>query len=725
MISLARYGALFSLIVLLSPVVSAQIYRPGSEYRSLSTSQYEIVIQKNGRLDVATTTGEAIFLNAYPMVWYADEDEPDLARLDGRYSRRFEVNDPLGRGQGMRIRRKEFEWKIRAYPTKPFFAVQFNYINDSKKPVQIKQLLPWCIGEPKNGSIVLGPGTPNSMMLLDSMSAAIPERATTEGRSKNMIALFNPASGRSLIAGFTTQVLASGSIEVRHIDPKPKEPNQFDYMRTASVYDPPITVYPGQVLESEVLYIAITEPDPLIALERFAKAVAVTNEVPNYMEPPKQAVHIAQEGRGFVEYRDVILAAAEEIAAGPLPASEIELLLDASLSAEGFENIDDLDRVTTHLQAKGFDIGLNVNLFSPRSVSNPEWLTSNADGARIIDLTNGAARTWLLAQISSAQQLLDFDAIWGLTPNVYLTAPVGEDTSIRTGVEMAEHAIDLLRTSINRSTRLNIIESDLLPTAQNANTISNKYVPQRFFTIPHLGFRYYMPESADDYLDPAKAFATGTQQVFSYKHWPRVAKMLSESPRYFPTLARPAKPQALFFNDTPNVWLSQQSEKSGAWIVASAHNDTDAASPFTLPIPSVSPRVETQYALFDLDQMHYYGRAANRVNINVPAQSARTLMLREYRGHPTVIGTSRPIAESTPDRTPQSWSRGTLELSGALESDVNESALFVLVPDDLRAQSATVEKADAEWTVENNVVKLIIPGSGDNRVDWSIQFAHP
>ena len=721
--SLLRHNVLLLVLLLTASSVFAQLYRPGSQYRSLNTAEYEIAIQKNGRLDVATTTGEAIFLNAFPMVWYADEDEPDIARLDGRYSRRFEVNDRLGRGQGMRVNRKQFEWKLRAYPTKPFFAVQFNYINDTKKPVQIKALLPWCVGDPKKGSVALGAGTPNSIMLLDSFGALDPKLVTDAGVSENMISVFNPGSGRSLLAGFVTQQRATGSIEIKTIKPDKKAPNQFDFMRAMCVYDPPITVYPGEVLESELLYIAVSEPEPVLALERYTKGVAVTNEVPNYMEAPRQAVRIARGDESFESYRAQVLSASEEISAGPLPTTDIELVVDVEWSSNGIANLDDWDRIARQLKTKGFEIGLYFDPFSPTSAGSDDWLIESGEGGRVLDMAHDGARGWLLTTMRATQQQLRFDSIWGLNPGAYLSAPLSDSTSIRTKVEMAHHAMDLLRTAVARTTKLNVLESGLLPVAHYGNVITDAFVAHRFFQAPHLGFRYVMPQSSEDYMHPARALATGTQQVFRYEDWSRVVQMINESPRFFPTLARPSKPQGAFFTESPEIWLTRQSAKSGAWILATALNHGQAARPATLPIPSISPRTTTQYALFDLDQLHYYGRAANQVNINVPGNSARTLLLREYRGHPTVLGTSRSVALSTPDRIPQSWSPGTLELTGAIEGDVIASDIFVLTPDALVAAEVTVEGGTAEWSVDNGVVKITIPGTGKNRVDWSIRFA--
>ena len=190
-----------------SSVVQADplMYRPGQEYRSLNTGAYEIGIQKSGRVDVGLTTGQGIFLNAFPMVWIDGEDKPEAARLDGRMSNRFEVNDALGRGQGMHIGLKEHTWSLSSYPTKPFMTAQYTYTNTSKKPVTIKQLIPWAIGDPRKGAISLCDNTLHSIMLTNALSDQPAKRLTQHSISPNMISVLNPQTGSTLLAGFITQ----------------------------------------------------------------------------------------------------------------------------------------------------------------------------------------------------------------------------------------------------------------------------------------------------------------------------------------------------------------------------------------------------------------------------------------------------------------------------------------------------------------------------------------
>ena len=208
----------------------ALMYRPGQEYRSLNSGSYEIGIQKNGRLDVGFSTGEPVFLNAFPMVWVDGEKEAKAARLDGRLSNRFEVNDAMGRGQGMRIQYKQNLWTLNSSPTKPYLTVQSSYTNTSKKPVKIKQLIPWAIGEPKKGVIDLGENSLNSLILENALANTPAKRTTRESNSANMITVVNEATGRNLVMGFLTQEQSYGSIDIAGRDVDEKEPHTLDYM---------------------------------------------------------------------------------------------------------------------------------------------------------------------------------------------------------------------------------------------------------------------------------------------------------------------------------------------------------------------------------------------------------------------------------------------------------------------------------------------------------------
>ncbi len=166
---LLRAGTVLLLALASTSTALAQFtYRPGQEYRSLNTDYYQLAIQKNGRIDVALSSGDIVFLDAFPMVRFEGDEKPEALKIDGRWSQRYEVDDALGRGNGMLLKYKNCEWSIRAYPSKPFFAVQVAFINTTKKAVYIAELLPWCVGEPRKGALTLGDGTKQAAILTNT-----------------------------------------------------------------------------------------------------------------------------------------------------------------------------------------------------------------------------------------------------------------------------------------------------------------------------------------------------------------------------------------------------------------------------------------------------------------------------------------------------------------------------------------------------------------------------
>jgi len=279
-----KMRAHLSLLALLTTValdVSAQgmSYRPGREFRSLNTDAYEISVQRNGRLDVVLANGESVFTNAFPMVWFDQEKKPELMTVDGRWSQRFEVNNRLGRGQGMMLKKDECEWLLHAYPSKPYFAVQLAYTNNTKKPVTIKALMPFCVGDPKKGTLSLGEDT---LASLSKENAIAIQAASAEGLpyTPSSLAILNPKTGRVMLAGFLSDQAALTSFTVSQEESRKKKndaPNTT--FRGICIFDPPVVLEPGQRLESDVLYLALAETYPHTALERFALAAISANEL--------------------------------------------------------------------------------------------------------------------------------------------------------------------------------------------------------------------------------------------------------------------------------------------------------------------------------------------------------------------------------------------------------------------------------------------------------------
>ena len=79
-----NWTGLVLVILIAAGCVTSPLYRPGQEFRTINAAEYEIAVQKNGRVDVLLRSGQVLLANAQPMVWYADEDKPEALPIMGR-----------------------------------------------------------------------------------------------------------------------------------------------------------------------------------------------------------------------------------------------------------------------------------------------------------------------------------------------------------------------------------------------------------------------------------------------------------------------------------------------------------------------------------------------------------------------------------------------------------------------------------------------------------------
>ncbi|MCC6153510.1 MAG: hypothetical protein IT367_07105, partial [Candidatus Hydrogenedentes bacterium] len=78
--SYTRYTRYLSFVVLSLLLTfasaSAQLFSRSKEARSTSAASYEVVLLKNGQVNVQHTPDDLIFENARPMIWLDGEEEP-------------------------------------------------------------------------------------------------------------------------------------------------------------------------------------------------------------------------------------------------------------------------------------------------------------------------------------------------------------------------------------------------------------------------------------------------------------------------------------------------------------------------------------------------------------------------------------------------------------------------------------------------------------------------
>jgi hypothetical protein len=258
-------AALAAALVMAAPVHA--MFRPGQEHRSVSAARYRLAVQNNGRVDVLLRNDDAVFDDAYPMVWLDGEDAPEPLPLAGRLSGRAPVADAVGHGQGIVLRKKTCEWSLRVYPDQPFFAVQTAYVNTGDEPVRVRALLPWCAGDPRKGGLSVrgNATTPNA----GAAGATLPTPdAVTEEAVWGIPWTGLADGGDAVLAGF---LAAPGRDAWTGMDAAPDPETGQRWFRAVDRFDPPRVVPPGGRLVSAVLYVSVADHSLEEAASRFIR----------------------------------------------------------------------------------------------------------------------------------------------------------------------------------------------------------------------------------------------------------------------------------------------------------------------------------------------------------------------------------------------------------------------------------------------------------------------
>jgi len=592
---------LFAAACALPGLASAQPMGKTKEYRSLNTDFYKISVQKNGQLDVFLATDAPAMLDAFPMVWFDGDPEPTRMKTSGKWTERLASNDKLGQGQGIIHQHEGAEWSIRAYPTRPYFAVQLQYTNTTQKPVRVKALLPWCVGPPGKGMIVLGPNT-NDARLLSGATTGQPLVSIGAGRSADTLVILNPTTGRSIVAGFVTADRALGWIESGNPTPEDKKkPSGLGLFRATSDFGAPVVVAPGESIHSEVLYLAVAEPDPVVGLQRYARAVQVVNGMSG-------ADHDAPLNAWVLSSADLadakLLGHRLEALRRRVPlelVNRIAIRLDANAPAAGLAPILDAIRAAEYTPVLWISSAVQLVAIS--------GLTEVAGVA--LDQNPFAAAT----QMKALRSHLGGDAarIYGDTPSLLAGALLdgvvtNSADSLYLTPQPARHEVYFPMT----------------PGAPSRADLAVAAI---------LGSGLLMPlPTADD--DPIPDLAG----------------------RLLPSTLTAARPMDLFAEHSPRLFHLQRKMADGeVHIVAIANRSGDAPLPLTLPFASFGFTPGAYYTVYDFWRQAYLGTARDRLDLSVPPHDATVLVFRPFLGHPMLVATGTNIAQDSPALRHSDW----------------------------------------------------------------------
>ncbi len=662
-----------ALCALITGAAAAQPMGKTKEYRSLNTDLYKISIQKNGQVDVFLANDTPVITDAFPMIWFDGEAEPERLKTSGKWTERLAVEDKLGQGQGVIHQHGGWEWSLRAYPTRPYFAVQLGYTNQSKKPVRVKALLPWCVGAPGKGMLLLGPGT-NEARILSGTASGAPGAAQGAADSNDVIAVLNAATGQSLIAGFITQDHARGLLDIAQpVAEKKKAPSALGRFRAISEFNPPIELAPGASLYSEVLYLAISEPEPAVGLQRYARAVQVVNGFsgPGHTAPLHAwAISSEDAGQSSAALADRLRRVRNRV---PLEAIGRVLFVSPDDSAT---NIERERSIAEAIRAAGYTPVLWHNPLRSDSARGPAEL--RALGARLHEATgvseiaglglDGAVPAMREA-VKALREGLGSDArLYGSAPSLLAgTLLDGVITTAADGLyfspQPARHSVvfprDAARAELSAATLLGC--GLILP-------------------LPSLG--------EDNLID-------------------LVARMLPS-----PTSA--ARPIDLFAAQPPRAFHLHSKVLDGDVHVAAVLN-RDGASPLSmaLPLARLGFTRGAYYTVYDYWRREYLGTAADTLDVTIPASDAAVLVFRPFLGHPMLVSTGTNLGQDFPTLRRADWDpqARTLTVELAQAATAGAASRFTLaVPAPYRLIGATsTTPGDLTWETGKTSVTITLP----------------
>jgi hypothetical protein len=683
--NLLAVGALF-----LSLHADAQRYgyRPGQEYRSLNTDSYEIAIQKNGRLDVAHASGDAIFLDAYPMVWIEGENKPERFKLDGRFSQRHGVNDRLGQGQGMLIKFKSVEWTLNAYPSKPYMAVQVAYVNNTKKPVKIKALYPWVVGGKKNSGLTLGVQSQQSRLVPDPLVSI----QTVQGeplQTKNCIGIYNPRTGRSMITGFVSQNSAINSLYVQPVHPK--DPNIIPDFHAMNTYDPPVLLEPGERLESEILYIALTEQTPLLAMQRYGKAVSIVNNFSRKDAAPLDGVPI-----------------------------------DSNITDPFF-----LPTTSTIVE------------------QHPDWFASHTsrDDIAILDVTHPDASDYLYEWVASSRSPSG-RAIARITPSALLHAQSLHFSEF-TNVEAVQLARSIIYSTPNEnifwveplSVNYVIPNRGGLDNAVYASVSEDRPYRDLFWQSHYLKNSYgrditlvgninKSDTNSSFFLDTIHMNSFATANDPSLNGDLRSISVLSDSPttsdllesRKIHTVLSPAD---WFYSDQTQILFDTSTNPPGEWLKIHLINPYPEENQLNISLPAMGARENLNYTIYDDTKKKYLGLVRNRFQVNIGPQKTRTFILKVYQSRPMVLGDFDVLEKLTQNVLIGSWDRKKRQLSGSMLPHIGwVDQIDILFPKEITPDSVFINKKRAAGKSNEQVFSFrVIPKRKNSALEWMVQFS--
>lgn len=765
------------------------MYRPGREHRTINTDRYEVSVQKNGRTDVFLMSRAPVFANAFPMVWYEGEPEAEPLPINGQLTERLAINDALGEGQGIHFVKGNTEWLIHGYPTKSFLTAQVAFVNTTKKPIKIKALIPWAVGKPREGGLTLGPGTSDCVLLnnggLTQLDPKLDKLAPGESiTSLWNVALFNPTTNRSLIAGLLSNT--HGYTQVRLARLEKAKDDILDFMRAECVYDPPIELQPNERLESEPVYLAVDETNPLEGLERFAAAVGVLNK----HKPTRAALPHGWDSWNTKYKFDIneenMLASLNFIDARLKRYGWTHFSLDAGWEL-GKGNWEPNPEKFPHgmkwfvdqVHQRGMTAGIwvdpfTVNVNTPLAKEHPDWLVAPvglgksmlADDERILDVTVPEAKEYVKALFKKIAREWGFDALVEadfvyhlMFAEKFADAKVTRVEALRVGMTAIREGIGpgkfLMSMPPLPVTGVFVdgarIGSDCAPVWSKSDkswawgcvdTLTN--AAHRYYFSPHVWYtdqdcayfghedtrqRWGVTEAPPLTWEQSVAWLTGAALTGGALKIGDAFTDLSDKEvavlsKLLPTPEKPARPIDMFERPNPAIWSLPISCPIGQWEVVGIFNwDAGQSQKLSVDFRRLGLAESGYYTVYDFWQDKYYGVAQGNLTVDVAPGSVRLLGLRRVQQNPMFLATDRHFTQGATDFTALKWDAATRMLSATFTGVADtDYNLRVLVPEGYTMQKVSTSAGQASTEMDGQVLKIGFHNAQPGPVNWAVQF---
>lgn len=764
------------------------IYRPQKELKTLNTESYELRVQRDGRVDVVLRSGERLFDNAQPYAWIAESDKAQVLPTDGRFLSRTAVNNPLGDGNALTMPKKSFTWTLQSYPTKPFITVQLSYVNDTRKPVRIARLSPWSVGLESDGALVLGAETRHAHILEhghlfqngDIFAKVVTENSTSQWN----LAVHNPVSGLSLIAGFLTNVRAHTQVSVQRSEDTP--PDRFDTFAAECIYDPPLEIAPGERLDSEILYLGITEGEPLTGLERFGKAAAVWNGVRDSRPfmPHGWDSWSTQYVRGINEAS--MMANLDALDKNLKRFGWNHFAIDAGW-AQGRGDWDadpekfpkGMGWIANEIHARGMTAGLWIDPFtvdkdSRLAQEHPEWLaTPDARGkammgdALILDVSAPGAYEHVRDLAKKIGDEWGFDAIIEADFVYHLLLAENYAAGNVTRIEVLRRGMQALREGLGPDRFLMCLAPqpvtgvyaegirvgrDCAP-VWSGNSLLGPWgckealtnAIRRFYMAPHLYVidqdcaffghtpslaRWNVPEGEGVTVNQSIAWLTGAAMTGGVVKIGEPFTDLSPQEidilrKLLPAPGRSARPIDLFQEASPQIWHLPLKSPAGEWDILGLFNwDATAPEMLTVDFSRLGLADGAYYTVYDFWKEHYYGTAQGNLQIEVPPASVRVIGLRRFDNHPMLLSTDRHFTQGALDHETLAWDAVSGALNGAFQGTEDCGyTLSILVPPPYAMRRVEVSCGEASTRVEEGVLRIAFHNKAAGPVAWRVEFS--